>query len=78
MRRLQRFYAFFWSRTSGRPYTYGIRDWSARHPKWAGAIISLIIAGVLATQVLSFFLAFLAGHLFWDTAGAYIPRRRDG
>jgi len=84
-------YAFLWRNTAGRPWTYEIRDWTTRHPLAAAFFLAGIIGGALAAQlatpfylgafaipivVFVDFLALLAGHLYWDTAGAYIKPRR--
>ncbi len=89
---LKRFYAFFWTRTSARPWTYEIRDWTQRHPFAAGAIIATTVIMGLGIELITIVLfapwwavllalpavlfwnaaAFLAGHLYWDTAGAYV------
>lgn len=89
---LGRLYKFFWARTSARPWTYEIRDWSNHHPFAAGAVVATtIILGLgieLATIVLFApwwavalslpavlfwnFMAFIAGHLYWQTAGDFV------
>ena len=45
---LNRVYAVFWRATSGRPWTYEIRQWTDRHPLWAG----LIIAGLTVACII--------------------------
>ena len=87
MRLLKRLYEYIWRPTSGRPWTYEIRDWCDRHPKWALVIALPVTAGFIAGQVLlvmmfrfwalpfvifADFMAFVAGHLFWSTTGSYL------
>jgi len=84
---VRKFYRFFWSHTSGRPWTYEIRDWTERHRVWGALITGGVTAAFFAGQMLltiyfgywsipfmvwADFMAFVAGHLFWDTDGAYI------
>jgi hypothetical protein len=84
---LKRLYELVWRPTAGRPWTYEIRDWCDRHPIWGLVVALPVAAGFVAGQVylvgefrvwaLPFvvfadFMAFVAGHLFWDTAGKYI------
>ena len=84
---LKKFYKFFWSRTSARPWTYEIRDWTIRHPFAAGSIATVTVIGGVTSQVVGVvtfgywavpvvvfwdFMAFVGGHLYWDTAGAYV------
>ncbi len=93
MRFLKRIYAFFWRKTSGRPWTYEIRDWTRRHPRWAGVVVGFLVAvfsfgqialpkmfGWKAAPFVAFadFLALLAGHLFWDTEGPYVKEKGSG
>lgn len=86
-RLMQRVYEYLWRPTAGRPWTYEIRDWSDRHPGWALLISVVVAVGFVAGQVIlvrlfgwvalpfvlfADFMAFVAGHLFWDTSGSYI------
>jgi len=75
---LGRAYKVLWSNTTGRPYTYIMRE----HP-WI--ILSLFIVA-LASQIIwrylwvmlpCDFVMILTGHVLWDTAGAYIKYQRD-
>lgn len=89
---MQRIYAFFWRRTSGRPWTYEIRDWSHRHSRWAWLIVGFLIVSGVAAQFLSAqlfglwavpaivwfdFMAYLGGHLYWDTSGEYVHTKSE-
>ena len=76
---LTKFYRFIWSNTTGRPYTYILRDlWHKAEFFW---IVVLVSAGVwlghnydwktIMVGWLLFSLGYLAGHLFWGTP--YIP-----
>jgi hypothetical protein len=84
---LKRLYELVWRPTAGRPWTYEIRDWCDRHVNWAltiaipvtasfvvGQMVLVQWAGWFALPFMLFadFMAFVAGHLFWDTAGKYI------
>ena len=85
-------YEGLWKSTAKRPWTYVIREWVIKHPRAASIILPCIFAIVLGSNrllkviqvggwwwfftILIAFAWFLAGHLFWDTAGAYIPRKR--
>lgn len=90
---LKTIYAFFWRNTSGRPWTYEIRDWVGRHPFWGWLIVCFVVAAGIASQVLSVmtfdlyalpviifmdFLAYVGGHLFWDTEGKYVQPHEPG
>jgi len=92
VRVLKRIYEFFWRRTSGRPWTYEIRDWSDRYPGAAlaiavpvaaafviGQMMFVMWAGWLALPYMLFadFMAFVAGHLYWDTAGRHIRSKSE-
>jgi hypothetical protein len=78
-------YKQLWSRTTGRPWTYVIRQYT-KHQQWARAGAVILYSGLLVPPVLHnlwvdalvlltlYFLCFLAGHLWWDTAGKYIKR----
>jgi len=72
-----------------RPWTYEIRDWSSRHELWTIVIAAPVTAAFILGQmelVIAFgwlalpfvlwadFMAFVAGHLFWDTRGKYLPK----
>lgn len=79
-------YKYLWRHTFGRPWTYVIREWAHRNPLQAILLLPLFIAGAIVAQwklphlyviLPSDFLFFLMGHLFWDTVGAYIKKRRD-
>lgn len=70
--------------TEPRPWTYTMREWSLQNPRkrdvllLAWLALNIVAALVLPRPVLAGLmgpLAFswlLAGHLYWDTAGAYI------
>ena len=73
----------------GRPFTYVFREWSGEYPLVA-TLMSLASLGMLAylDSVLTgvagwavraslMFACLLAGHLFWDTAGAYVKSAKD-
>lgn len=85
-------YALVWMPTAGRPWTYEIRDWSERHKGWAyligvsvtgafvtGQAVLPQMVGMWALPFIGFadFMAFVAGHLFWDTHGVYIHPHED-
>jgi len=84
---VRRFYRFFWIHTSGRPWTYEIRDWTERHRIWGALITGGVTTAFFTGQMLltiyfgywsipfmvwADFMAFVAGHLFWDSEGTYI------
>ncbi len=75
------FYAVLWKATLGRPYTYWFRESAKNHPVVASVIILItVIMAFIAMRLfhqwyaigLQAFYWFLLGHLYWDTAGAYI------
>ena len=85
---LKKLYELLWRPTAGRPWTYVIRDWTLSHPLWAFIVVSTIAAGFVAGQItltMSFgvvslpfvlfadFMAFVAGHLFWDSRS--VPKK---
>lgn len=89
---LQAIYRFFWSRTTKRPWTYQIRDWTLHHPLRVWPAVTAIAAAFVVGQVeltrrfgrraapfvlFADFMAFVAGHLWWDTAGAYVKEVDD-
>lgn len=83
-------YVALWKNTSGRPWTYVFREWVDKHPKTSSIILPFVFGAVLVSSrllkvlpdggwwwfftILTAFAWFLAGHLWWDTAGAYIPK----
>ena len=88
---LEDLYAALWRNTAGRPWTYVMREWFQKHPKTASWVLPVILAGFIAASweislltfklrlfltILQAFAWLLTGHLFWDTAGAYIPKPR--
>ena len=89
---LKSFYALFWRPTSGRPWTYEIRDWSERHKGWVYLIIAFVTGSLVAGQLLlpavvglwalpfiafADFMAFVAGHIYWDTSGTYVHTKEE-
>ena len=81
-------YAALWKNITGRPWTYVMRQWVMEHPRQAKIVVPaglIVVAGLQVFSVLfkvwlvlaiTDFLVLLTGHLFWDTAGAYIKPRR--
>ncbi len=84
-------YKALWKNTSGRPWTYVMREWVDKHTRISGVILPCLFAGFIAATwpisqatigwrifltILQAFAWMLTGHLFWDTAGAYIPKRK--
>ena len=89
---IRKIYKFFWSNTSRRPWTYEIRDWTERHKDWGALIVvgvttAFVIGQMYLTVHFGYwsipfvlwadFMAFVAGHLFWDTDGAYIHMKDE-
>jgi len=87
LRFLGRIYEFFWRPTTGRPWTYQIRDWTRHHPWRVWPIVALTTTCFVTGEILlpmyfgwkalpfilwTNFMGFVAGHLFWDTAGGYV------
>jgi len=88
---LRDLYTALWKNTAGRPWTYVMREWVDTHSKASEILLPLLFAGMIfAVWPISWttigwrifltigqaFAWLLVGHLFWDTAGAYIPRKR--
>jgi len=78
-------YAAVWKNTIGRPCTYIARESAREHPVEAVAIVTVTVLGDFVCMYLfhqwyailaEFFYPFFLGHLFWDTAGAYIKPKR--
>ena len=81
MRRLlDRIYCAAWKPTTGRPWTFQLRDWGRHHPLRVWPIAALVVAGFVAGQLLlpmtvglwalpfvvfADFMAFVGGHLAW-------------
>lgn len=81
-----------WRWTTGRPWTYQLRDWTRHHPLRVWPIVALIAAAFFAGQVqlaawfgwkaaafvaFADFMAYVAGHLWWDTLGTHIKDKED-
>ena len=76
-------YKWLWKHTTGRPFTYAIRDtWHKFEGLWiiglvsAGALLGHYLWEIIFWLLLAFALGYIAGHLFWGKA--YIPGQQGG
>ena len=89
---LKALYELVWRPTTHRPWTYQIRDWTRHHPLRVWPIVAVISTAFFVGQmeavrlfgwpaapfvVFADFMAYVAGHLWWDTGSDYVLETDD-